>query len=122
MDCEKKGIQVSPCMFFVTFKEELLNDCLSFCSIQVYHSHLCTSFTQSVSECSAYALSSACHIGHLTVKTHSIQDETPCDPTENLIICNFTLMNENKQADVISKYDDAWRNSSHQSLHAVNKT
>lgn len=80
----------------LTFKKELLSHCLSFVLVQVYHGNLCTGLTQGVGKCSADALPSTCHIGHLSIKTHPIEDGTPLDPTEYFVIRYFTLIQTNK--------------------------
>ena len=88
------------CVSFVhvTFKCEFCGHCFSSSLVQVYNSHLRTGLTQSVSKCSAYALPSTCYVGHLSIKTHPLEDGAPLDPTENLIICYFTLTTETRQA------------------------
>lgn len=80
----------------LTFKEELFSHCLSFILVQVYHGHIRTGLTQGMSKCSAYALSGTRHIGHLSIKTHPIEDEAPVDPTENCVICYCTLLQTSK--------------------------
>lgn len=82
----------------LTFKKELFGHRLGFMLVQVYHGHLCTSLTQGMSKCSAYALPSPRHIGHLPIKTQPLEDGTPPDPTENFIIRYFTLMQINKSS------------------------
>lgn len=79
------------CLTPLTFKRELFGDSLGFVLIQVHNGHLCTGLTQGMSECSAYALPGARHIGHLSIKTHPIEDGAALDPPENFVIRYFTL-------------------------------
>lgn len=79
---------------YLTFEEELLNHCLSFGLVYVHHSHLGTSLTQGMSKPPANALPATCHIGHLPIQTHPIQDEMPLDTSKDFVVRNVILMDK----------------------------
>lgn len=81
---------------YLTFKKEFFSHCFGSVLVQVHHSNLCTSLTQGVSKCPAYALPSTRHIGHLSIEAHPVEDGAPLDPAENFIISYFTLMQTQK--------------------------
>lgn len=79
------------CCVELTLEGELSNHCLSFVLVYVHHCHLCPGLTQSVGKSSAYALPGTGYVGHFSIKTHPIKDGDSPNPTENFIICYFTL-------------------------------
>lgn len=75
----------------LTFEKKLLGHGFSFVLVPIDHGDLRAGLTQSMGERSADALPATRHVGHLPVQTHPIEDGAPPRPTENFIVCYFTL-------------------------------
>lgn len=76
----------------LTLEAELLGHSVSFSLVQINHSYFGAGFTQSVSKGPADALAAACHVGHLTVQAHPVEDALPVHPVENYVVHYFILI------------------------------